>query len=103
MEVSAYCDILEQQLSGWKAKLYDLTRKIDKMPSADKQRMLASVEDLHILVTEMSDRVDQLRNECPTEWSPVKKEIDDAHVDMRSKYEETMESIGQASPVSIPG
>jgi hypothetical protein len=51
----------------------------------------------------MEDRIDKLRTECPTEWSPVKKEVDDAHVDMRSKYEETLEFIGKASPVSIPG
>jgi hypothetical protein len=33
----------------------------------------------------------------------MKKDIDDGSVDMRSKYEETMEYIGKASPVSIPG
>jgi hypothetical protein len=65
--------------------------------------VLQNIEDLNILVTEMGDRIDQLRNECPTEWSPQKKQIDDAHVDMRSKYEETMEFLGKASPVSIPG
>jgi len=38
-----------------------------------------------------------------SQLEPQKKEIDDAHVDMRSKYEETMEIIGKAAPVSIPG
>jgi hypothetical protein len=51
----------------------------------------------------MEDRIDQLRHECPTEYSPVKTDMDDAHVNMRSKYEETMELIGKAAPVSIPG
>ncbi len=51
----------------------------------------------------MEDRIHKLETECPTEWSPIKKEIDEAHVDMRGRYEETMEAIGKAAPVSIPG
>ena len=58
---------------------------------------------LNILLEEMSDRVDTLRNECPSDWSPIKNEIDEGSIDMRGKYEETMEYIGKASPVSIPG
>ena len=65
--------------------------------------MLGNIGDLHNFVTELEDRISELKNECPTEWSPQKEQIDDAHVDIRSKYEETMEYIGKASPVSIPG
>ncbi len=103
MDVMDYCKGMEMELTAWKAKLYDMTRKIDAMGSAEKEKILPNVEDLHMFVTEMSDRIEKLKTECPTEWSPMKKEIDDAHVDMRGKYEETMEYIGKASPVSIPG
>lgn len=103
MDVKDYCNSMEMELTAWKAKLYDLTRKVDKLGTAEREKILPNVEDLHIFVTEMTDRIEQLKNECPTEWSPQKKEIDDAHVDMRGKYEETMEYIGKASPVSIPG
>ena len=50
---------------------------------------------------EISDHVSQLRTECPSDWSPIKKDNDEDHIDMRSKYEQTMEYIGKASPVSI--
>lgn len=103
MDVLDYCKGMEMELTAWKAKLYDLTRKVDRLPSGDKQRMLGSVEDLHMLVTEFEDHIQKLRNECPSEWGSQKKAIDDSHVNMRSRYEETMEQIGQAAPVSIPG
>jgi hypothetical protein len=103
MDVLDYCKGMEMELTAWKAKLYDLTRKVDKLSSGDKQRMLGSVEDLHIIVTEFEDRIETLRNECPTEWSPQKKDMDESHVNMRSKYEETMAEIGKAAPVSIAG
>lgn len=103
MDVMDYCKGLEMELTAWKAKLYDLTRKLDSLGSAEKEKILPNVEDLNMFVTEMTDRIEKLKTECPTEWSPMKKDIDDAHVDMRGKYEETMEYIGKASPVSIPG
>ncbi len=103
MDVLDYCKGLEMELTAWKAKLYDLSRKFDNLPSGDKQRMLGNVEDLHIFIAEFEDRIVKLRNECPTEWGTQKKEIDDSHVNMRSKFEETMDEIGKAAPVSIPG
>jgi hypothetical protein len=103
MDVMDYCRGVEMELTAWKAKLYDMLRKVEKLSSAEREKMLANIEDLHMIVTEMEDRVGQLRNECPTEWSPQKKELDDAHVNMRAKYEETLEAIGKAAPVSVPG
>jgi predicted nuclease with TOPRIM domain len=94
---------MENEMTAWKAKLYDAMRKVDKLGSAERQKMLANIEDLHMLLEEMSGRVEQLRTECPSDWSPMKKDIEQGTVDMRGKYEETMKEIGEASPVSIPG
>ena len=94
---------MNMELTAWKAKMYDAMRRLDKLGTAEKEKILPNVEDLHMLMAQMEDRITQLEKECPTEWSPAKKEIDEAHVDMRSKYEETMNAIGTASPVSIPG
>ena len=103
MNVTDYCNNVGIELTAWKAKLYDMIRKIDALPSGAKEKMLGNVGDLHNIVTELEDRINSLKNECPTEWSPQKKDIDQGHVDMRSKYEETMEAIGKAAPVSVPG
>jgi len=103
MEVLDYCRSIETELTAWKAKFYDMSRKIDRLGTAEKERVLPNVEDLHIFLTELEDRIGQLKTECPTEWSPIKSEIDNAHIDMRGKYEETMAYIGKAAPVSIPG
>jgi hypothetical protein len=103
MDVMDYCKGMETEMTAWKAKLYDVMRKIDKLGSADKEKILPNVEDLHMLLEEMTDRVEKLKTECPSDWSPAKGEIDEGSVDMRGKYEETMDFIGKASPVSIAG
>ena len=83
--------------------MYDLTRKIDGLGCKAKEKVLPNIQDLNMLITEMSSRIEQLKNECPTEWSPRKKDIDEGSVDMRGKYEQTLDYIGKFSPVSIPG
>ena len=103
MDVQDYCKGIEMEMTAWKAKLYDVMRKVDSLGSAEKEKVLPNVEDLHMLLKEMSERVETLKTECPSDWSPVKNEIEAGTVDMRGKYEETMEFIGKASPVSIPG
>lgn len=103
MEVMDFCKGLEAELTAWKAKFYDMNERIDKLGSAEKGKAQGIFGDLKIALADMEDRIQQLRTECPSDWSPQKKEIEDAHVDMRGKYNETMEFIGKAAPVSIPG
>jgi hypothetical protein len=103
MDVKDYCSGLESEMTAWKAKLYDLTRKVDQLGTKEKEKALANVQDLHILLAEMSDRVQQLKTECPSDFGTEKKQIEKASIDMRSKFESTMDYIGSAAPVSIPG
>ncbi len=103
MDVLDYCKSMETEMTAWKAKFYDVMRKVDKLGTAEKEKVLPNIQDLNMLLEEMGDRVEKLKTECPSEWSPMKDEIDEGTVNMRAKYEETMEYIGKAAPVSIPG
>jgi predicted nuclease with TOPRIM domain len=103
MDVIDFCKSMETEMTAWKAKLYDVMRKLDNLGTAEKEKVLPNIEDLHMFLEEMSDRVEKLKTECPSDWSPMKKDIEEGSIDMRGKYEETMEYIGKASPVSIPG
>ena len=103
MDVKDFCSAMESEMTSWKAKMYDVMRKIDKLGTAEKEKMLMNVQDLNIFLDDMSRRVEQLRTECPSDWSPIKKELEEGSIDMRGKYEETMEAIGKAAPVSIAG
>lgn len=103
MNVNDYCKNMELELGIWKARLFDLQRKFDTLPGVVKDKILYQYGDLVNLVTDLEDRLFALRNQCHAEWSPVKKDIDNGTIDLRSKYNETMEIIGKAAPVSIPG
>ncbi|MFP4453608.1 MAG: hypothetical protein ACLFNW_11960 [Desulfobacterales bacterium] len=103
MDAKDYCNSMSAELIAWKAKLFDVISRTDKMGTQEKDKVWSYFNEMKIIIQDLEDRVESLRTECPSDWSPQKKEIEDAHVDIRSKYEETLDYLGKASPVSVPG
>ncbi|MCX5720389.1 MAG: hypothetical protein NT055_10675 [Nitrospirae bacterium] len=76
MDVKDYCKTLEAELTVWKAKVYDIIARLDKVSSGEKEKVIDQVRDLHALFVELDDRISRLKRECPTEWGPDKIEIE---------------------------
>lgn len=89
MELKDYCRNVEMELTLWKSKLYDVLRKMDKASTGDKEKMYEEINGLHILMTELEDRVDNLRTSCPTEWSPEEEKIKVKFGELKNRYKET--------------
>ena len=49
--------------------------------------MYEDVNGLHILMTELDDRIESLRTSCPTDWSPEQKEIGIKLFDLGERYQ----------------
>ncbi len=93
MDVKSYCDSLTAELTGWKAKVYDVVRKLDKMSSGDKEKVVSQVRELHMVIEELDDRIDRLKKECPLEWSPEKMELEGKFSGLKTKWENVWENI----------
>jgi predicted nuclease with TOPRIM domain len=100
MDVKDYCAGLQSELTGWKAKVYDVVRKIDKMPSGDKEKMFPHVNELHMIIEEFTDRIDRLNTECPTQWEPDKIEIEGKVAQFETKWEDVWKNV---SPADVGG
>jgi hypothetical protein len=66
MASRVYCSSLSEELEFWSSRLHELSNKFDRIPSVDKYKLQPHIEDLHILTTEMDDRLCDLMNACPT-------------------------------------
>ena len=83
---------MESEVNVWKAKLVDAMRKDDKLGSAERKKILPNIEDLHMLLEEMSDQVENLKTQCPSDWRPLK---------MRSKPAAPTCAVNSMRPWSI--
>ena len=76
------------ELYGWKAKMYDMIRKVDQLRSSDKDKILSRVEELHKNISEMERLIEKLQAECPIEFGAEKNQIEGTTADMKKRYEE---------------
>lgn len=65
MNTLELCSNREQELYLWRERLAHLTGRIDALPSIEKYKLTTHIEGLHMLLTEMDDRIEQLRVACP--------------------------------------
>ena len=45
MDIKDYCSGVQSELTGWKAKIYDVVRRLDKMSTGDKIKVVPHVND----------------------------------------------------------
>ncbi len=95
MEVKDYCRSIEVDLHGWKAKMYDMVRKVDKLRSSEKEKVATQVEELHKHISDMEHIIEQLQTECPVEFGPQKKKIEESAEGIKKKYEDAMSAVLQ--------
>ena len=87
MDVKDYCKNVDIGLNDLRARLDKSMRQMDDLPAAEKQRVNEQVNGLHTIVTELDNRIDQLRTSCPTEWAPEKSEIKGKINDSERQYD----------------
>jgi len=86
MNSSGYVKGMETKLTTWKSKMYDFTRKIAGRGFKEREKVLRNNQDLSMPITEMSSRIEQFKNELPTEGASQMKNIDNGFANMRGKY-----------------
>lgn len=75
MATKEYCSNVAEELEIWSERLHELSGKIDRMPSIDKYKMYPLIEELHIIMTEMDDRLCEALTECSTFEGPFKEDV----------------------------
>ncbi len=99
MKAMNCCKTMEAELTAWKANVYDIVRKMEELPGGDKEKVLPNIEDLHILITEMGDRIDQIRENCTPETGiddirTEREKFDSSLGSLRVKADEAMKVLG---------
>ena len=93
------CKTMQAELTAWKANVYDIVRKMEELPGGEKDRVLPNIEDLHMLIAEMDDRIEDIRDNCTPETGidDIRTERDDfdKHLaTLRVKTDEAMRELG---------
>ena len=99
MQAKNCCKTMEMELTGWKAIVYDITRKMETLPGGQRETIRSNIEDLHMLIAEMDDRIDQIRENCTPETGMDDIQAERAAFNasltsLRVNTEEAMQGLG---------
>jgi len=97
MKARNCCKTMEAELTAWKANVYDIARKMEELPGGEKEKILPNIEDLHILISEMDQRIDQIRDNCTPETG-----IDDIRTD-REKFDKSLSNLRMKAEDAMRG
>jgi hypothetical protein len=72
---------------------------MEKLPGGEKEKILPNIEDLHMLIEEMDERIDQIINRCTPETGiddiqTERKAFDESISNLRTNAEEAMQLLG---------
>jgi hypothetical protein len=67
MKARNCCTTMEAEVTAWKDDVYDIARKMGELSGGEKEMILSQIEDLHMLIAEMDDRIEQIRENCTPE------------------------------------
>ena len=99
MNAISFCKTMEMELTAWKAMIYDIVRKMEKLPGEEKSNILLNIQQIHALIEAMDNRIDEVREKCTPEIGIGDLRIDRErfNVDissLRKKVEDVMEELG---------
>lgn len=66
MASQVYCSNVTFELRYLSEKLHKLSTEIDHIPSIDKYKLTTQIQDLHVIMTELDDRICSLMCACDT-------------------------------------
>ena len=88
---------MEAELTAWKANVYDIVRHMERLPGGEREKILPNIEDLHILIAEMDERIEQIRDNCTPETG-----IDDIRTD-RELYDKSLGKLRVTAEEAMKG
>ena len=77
MKVQDYCKAMLAEVTAWTKKLEAMKKVADSYGNDEKEKIMPFIGQLEQEVATAQMRVEKLETECPSDWSPMKNELDD--------------------------
>ena len=97
MKARNCCKTMQAELTAWKANVYDIARRMEDLPGNEREGILPHIEDLHILIAEMDDRIEQIQEKCTPETG-----IDDIRTD-REEFDKHLATLRVTADEAMRG
>jgi hypothetical protein len=95
MDAKSYCDTVRREVTGWKANLYDVLRKAEKLPVKQKSKAAPMIAQLNAVIDDLDAKLAILERECPAEYSSHRTAIQDKLSQGKTAWKEVWGVMGE--------
>ncbi len=88
MDIETFCTYMKDEMTVWKAKTYDLIRKVEKMATDSEGNKAISMSEMGGVFDKIEQTIARLEKECPANWDAEKVELDQLICDIRERWSE---------------
>ncbi len=64
MSGNDFCSDLRSELSAWRDTVDEVLKRFENIRGPKKAKILGNIEDLHMVVEELNERIEQLKETC---------------------------------------
>jgi hypothetical protein len=95
MDAKSYCDTVRREVTGWKASLYDVLRKAEKLPAKQKSKAAPMIAQLNAVIDDLDAKLAVLERECPADYSSQRTVIQDKLSQGKTAWKEVWGVMGE--------
>lgn len=94
-DVKDYCENTYKRLVGLKAGLYDVMTKAESVSDSVHS---GAAKKMKSLLADIESGLDELTHQCPSDWSPNKKQLDDSMEELTKTLNLMADRLGVVIP-----
>jgi hypothetical protein len=94
-DVGTYCDNTYKRLVGLKAGLYDVMTTADRIKDGTHGK---AARNLSALVDSIEAGIEELKDQCPPDWTPNRRDLDKKMAELSETLEQMAEKVGVRVP-----
>lgn len=95
MDAKSYCETVTHELTAWKAKIYDIIRKSERLPVKGKEKATPLIKELNAVVDDLNSKLELLSRECPAEFRPQRREIKEKMTQVKGAWKKVWGVLGE--------
>jgi hypothetical protein len=95
MDPKSYCDTVNHELTAWKAKIYDVIARSEKLPQKGQKRVAPVITELNAAVEDLNVSLDRLARECPADFGPQRQQIKGRVTDVKKAWKKAWGILGE--------
>lgn len=84
---------LRCELGEWKARVEKVIRKFDKLSCEDKENVRPHLNDLNMIVAELSDSIEGLESKCPRKYNSYSGEWEFKFAGAETPKDDVLEAV----------